>query len=196
MGGRARVHDDAMRCDANEICRGNTGLCISRCALWNRNRVFTFRSLFILVLRFFFVPFLSVCLFVPIWVKNQKRARTSITCIHHHHHHTGRGWETGRAGATCALFLVIWEYRGNSPLTSRFPFIPTLVCLCLLPTIPDPCFFSRQRTPTHPLPKAPGGYTLLTPSSLPCQTRSPDTPGRRGEGSRVFFIRVVRERRG
>lgn len=85
--------------------------------------------------------------------------------------------------------LYFWS-SGNIgeffPPASGFPLSQPSDCFCLSPTIPTPCFFSRQRAPTHALPKGPG--TLLHPSSLLCQTRSPDTPGRRGEGRKGWYF--------
>jgi hypothetical protein len=54
--GSTTMRCDAMRCDANETCWGNTGLCILRCALWNRNGLFTFFGSCLFVLFCFFHP--------------------------------------------------------------------------------------------------------------------------------------------
>lgn len=161
-----------MRCDANETCWGNTVLCISRCALWNRNRLFTFRFLLFLFSWIYFFLFLSEFHFCPdlgkIKKEREQASHAFIIII-------PEGGETGRSGATCALFLVIWEYRGIFSLVSRFPLSQPWL-LVFTPTIPNPCFFLASGPP--PTRSQGPGYPL-TPFIPPCQTRSPDTPGRR-----------------
>lgn len=189
--GGGRAESTTMRCDANETCWGNTVLCILRCAFWNRNRfihILDFFLLFFVFLGRFFL-FLSECLFVPIRA-SQKRARTSITCIHHHHyhHHTGKGLGWGGEGwSNLCLFLVIWgKYRGLFPPSSRAGFLySSLVVVFLQPTIPKPpCSISCQRDPHPRAPEAPG--SLSHPPSSLLVKHAAGHAGTKGEERVVF----------
>lgn len=147
-----------------------------------------FFLVFVFLGRFFL--FLSECLFVPIRA-SQKRARTSITCIHHHHyhHHTGKGLGWGGEGwSNLCLFLVIWgKYRGTfSPPPSRAGFLySSLVVVFLQPTIPKPpCSISCQRDPHPRAPEAPG--SLSHPPSSLLVKHAAGHAGTKGEERVVF----------
>lgn len=183
-----------MRCDANETCWGNTVFCILRCAFWNigtgypHSGCLFFWSVF---------PFPVLTVLLSRFGTNQKRARTSITCIyHHHHHHTAKGGGAGEGRSNLCLFLVTLGNIGELFPFSCEPvsFVPTLLlCFYTYDTKP-PCSFPRQRTPTHalPRPRVPFPPTFVRP----CQTGSRTRRDEEGDGKGGIFIRVVREGRG
>lgn len=178
-----------MRCDANETCWGNTVLCISRCALWNRNRLFIFRFLVLFFSGFSFSFSCLSFIFVPIWAKSKKSENK-----HHMHSSSSYRKGEGRRGGLEQLVLYFWLFGniGEFFLLRAGFLYPNLGCLCLHLRYQPPVSFSPADP--HPrAPKAPG--TLLPPSSLlvkhAARTRR---DGGRGKGG--IFIRVVRERRG
>lgn len=129
-------------------------------------------TFWIFVFVFSLVGFSFSCLsvlFVPIWA-NQKRARTSITCIHHHHHHhTGKGLGgAGEGRSNLCLFLVIWgNIRGLFPLL-RAGFLYSQPCCCVFYNLryqKTPPVHSSPADPHPRAPEAPGSISL-PPSSL------------------------------
>lgn len=142
---------------------------------------------FVFLGRFFL--FLSECLFVPIRA-SQKRARTSITCIHHHHyhHHTGKGLGWGGEGLEqpVLIFGHLGEISGTFPPSSRAGFLySSLVVVFLQPTIPKPpCSISCQRDPHPRAPEAPG--SLSHPPSSLLVKHAAGHAGTKGEERVVF----------
>lgn len=182
-GGRAE--STTMRCDANETCWGNTVLCILRCAFWNRNRLSRF-WLFVFLVGFSFSCL--DCPFVPIWA-NQKRARTSITCIlssssSSSYRKGGAGRD--KAGATCAYFWSPGKYRGIISLSCEpVSFIIQPCCCVFAPTIPNPPVLFLASGPPPTRSRGPG-FPFPPPFHPSLSNTQPDTPGRR-EMERVVF---------
>lgn len=163
------------------------------CILEYRNRLSTF-WFFVFLVGFSFSCL--NCPFVPIWA-NQKRARTSITCILSSSSSSYR--KGGRGGRRPEQPVLIFGHLGNigelfPSLASRFPLFQPCCCV-FTPTIPNPpCSFPRQRTPTHALPRP--RVPFPPPFIRPCQTRSRTRRDEGGYGKGGIFIRVVREGRG
>lgn len=176
---------DAMRCDANETCWGNTVLCILRCAFWNIGTGYPHSGFFCFSGRFFL--FLSELSFCPDLGKSKKSENK------HHMHFIiiiiiipqgGAGRE--KAGATCAYFWSPGKYRRIISLSCEpVSFIPTLLlCFYTYDTKP-PLFFSSPADPHPRAPEAPG--SLSTPLHPSLSNTQPDTPGRRGIWKGWYF---------
>lgn len=188
-GGRAE--STTMRCDANETCWGNTVLCILRCAFWNRNR---FIHILVFFFFFFLVGFSFSCLelsFCPNFWANQKRARTSITCILSSSSSYRKGGGAGEGRSNLCLFLVNLGNIGEflSSLASRFSFIPQPCCCVFTPTIPNPpvlfLFLASGPPPTRS--RGPGFPSHPSPLHPSLSNTQPDTPGRKGDGKGWYF---------
>lgn len=135
-------------------------------------------------------PFPVLSVFLSRFGQSQKRARTSITCIHHHHyhHHTGKGLGWGGEGLEqpVLIFGHLGEISGTffPPFASRFPLFQPCCCV-FTPTIPNPpVLFLASGTPTHALPRP--RVPFPTPLYPSLSNTQPDTPGRK-ERERVVF---------
>lgn len=132
-------------------------------------------------------PFPVLSVFLSRFGQSQKRARTSITCIHHHHyhHHTGKGLGWGGEGLEqpVLIFGHLGEISGtfSPPLRAGFLYSSLVVVFLRLRYL-TPLFFSSPAGPPPTRSRGPG-FPFPPPFIPPCQTRSRTRRDeRRGKG--------------